>query len=258
MHELTNIPNLAQTGVIDKSLDALFNNPPALIVFFVMILALLCIPFLMYAFVQIFQKSQSAYADNLNKLTGIITRITDSLDDSQNHANRAQEENSENYLMIKEYLNSQQESLNRIVTQTQQVVAAMAQHVIEVTTLHAETRSQIDHRLNVKIEEMLEQRRLDQFEEFTAPADDDCRFQMKLVRSAPDLTHAEILLYKAPLFKDSNEAGRLRGSGEIVRIIQETVFPGWVYIKQVYGNKPLAGYARTATVVIMELPSNPE
>lgn len=259
----------AQAGVLDKTLDALFTSPPALVVFFVMVIALVSIPVLGYGFLQTFRKMQADNGAAVTQLTNTISQLTKTLDGSQSHANSAQEENSENYLSIKTYFDQSQGVLTgmqsdltknqRALTDTQLVIA---QHVADVTNLHTQTRHELKtnltNRLGDAMEIMLSQRRLELFDTFNAPPDDDCRYELKLLRPAPDLTKLEILLYKAPIFRDGNAAGRFRGSGEIAKIIKDTAFPGWCYIKQAFGDKPLAGYARTRTIVIMELPNNPE
>lgn len=262
---------LAQVGggVVDKTLDALFTSPPALVVFFVMIVAIVSIPVLGWGFLQTFRKMQADNGTMVNQLTATIAQLTKTLDGSQSHANSAQEENSENYLSIKTYFDQSQGILTgmqsdlaktqRALTETQLVIS---QHVADVTNLHAQTRNELKTNLTNRLADALEiglsQRRIDLFDTFNPPPDDDCRYQLKLIRQAPDLSESHILLYKAPIFRDGNEAGKLRGSGEIVKIIIDTAFPGWCYVKQAFGDKVLAGYARTRTIVIMELPTNPE
>lgn len=255
-------------GIADKILDQLFSSPPALVVFFVMIVALVSIPVLGYFTIQTLKQQQTTFAKTLTELTQTIATLTNTLQGSQEHANSAQENNSDNYLMIKTNFDQQKSAFDTMraelhatqtaLTSTQQILAT---HVVDVTNLHAQTRNDLktnfNKRLGDAMEQALSQRRLEIFDTFSVPPDDDCRYSLRIVRSDPDITGAEILLYKAPVFRDDNHAGRLRGSGSVVNIIIDTAFPGWCYIKSAFGEPIIAGYARTRTIVIMELPDNP-
>lgn len=282
MHNSFIIPYVFQiAGATDKILDELFNSSAGRLVFVVMIIAIVSIPVLLFLFLRILQKSLSNSATQLQKalessandrkdLIAVITRL-------QTYVDKSQEENSENYLMLKTHI---EQMLSTLTTVSSAIVAnqtasnaatrGIGDLLLQTATLHAETRRDVQtsfrHELETALEQILDQRRLDIFEDFQTPAEDDCRYQIKLIRSAftptlPDTPNdsepRDILLYKAPIFKDGNEAGRLRGSGEVVKIITETVFPGWAYIKQLYGEERVAGYARLKNVSIINLPDMP-
>lgn len=256
---------LAQTQLADKLLDQLFSSPPALIVFFVMIVAIVSIPVQAWENAKTLRQLQKDWGQTMTQLTGVIDTMTNTVKNTQMFANTAQEENSDNYLMIRTYFDQQQgiieairsnaQTVQTVLQATQQSLAA---HVVDVTSLHAQTRHELannlTNRLSEAIELVISQRRLELFDTFSTPPDDDCRYELKIIRTAGELTHAEILLYKAPIFRDGNEAGKLRGSGIVVYIILDTAFPGWCYVREAFGETPQAGYARTRTINIMDLP----
>lgn len=276
---------LQTAGAVDKIVDELFSSTPARLVFIVMIVAIASIPVMLWFFLRILdrslkssatilEKALAASASDREKLLTVITGL-------QAYVNTAQGENTENYLMVKTFLEQYEtkftaasDAIKANQESSNAHVRAIGDLLIQTTTQHAETRRNIQ--LNIKTELMnaleyiLDQRRIDLFEEFQTPADDDCRYQIKMIRAAQTPLNLDngdgsrdILLYKAPIFRDHNEAGRLRGSGEIVKIITDTVFPGWVYIHQMYGkvnnleDSRVKGYARFQSIVIIDLPDAP-
>jgi len=235
-------------GATDKLLDELFNSTPGRIVFTVMVLAIVAIILLVWQFLKVLQRSLDNSAAQLqaalNSAAADRKDLIAVIDGLQKYVDKAQEENSENYLMVRTNIDQ-----------------------LQTATLHAETRRDVQTSfragLENALEQILDQRRLDIVEEFQTPDNNDFRYQIKLIRSAiiPDAPNGsearDILLYKAPIFKDGNEAGRLRGSGEICKIIIETAFPGWAYISQMYGEIRLAGYARLKSLSIIDLSDSP-
>lgn len=254
---------------VERLLDELFESTPTRLVFLVMIVAISSIPFMMFGFLIILRRVSASNAAAQDRLVGVVDKM-------QTYANTLQEHNSENYLMIQ----TRMEQFSTIftnktagLTATQQaqnsIMGALADVVLQTTTQHAQTRIDIQsyfkHELQLALEEILDQRRLDLFDSFSPPADDDCRYKVRLVRAAlqtenPIESYKDILLYKAPIFRNDNEAGRLRGSGEIVEIIERTSFGGWSYIRSMFPSddksKRPAGYARTRSLVISELKEN--
>lgn len=263
--QLVAMLQVISTGAAEKLLDELFSSTPARLVFMVMIASVISIPIMLFFFLRILNRSLTASAQNQDKLLTVIQNY-------QTFLNNAQEHNNENYLMIRTYIEKLQgmfTTVNTAIITTQSGItsniSAVGDLLLKTTTLHAETRQDVktafERQLKDALENILDQRRIDMFEEFQAPAEDDCRYKIRLVRSAPTPDDTEeardILLYKAPIFKNGNEAGRLRGSGEVVRIITDTVFPGWGYLKQLYGDERVGGYARLKSLSIIELPDNP-
>lgn len=260
------VPNIP----VDRLLDELFESTPTRLVFVVMIVALISIPVMVFGFLVILRRISASNATAQDKLVGVIDKL-------QTYANTLQEHNSENYLMI----STRMEQFGTIfgnttsgltATQTAQnsIMGALADVVLQSTTQHSQTRIDIQtffkRELQLALEEILDQRRLDLFDSFSPPADDDCRYKTRLVRAALQTENMsdsdrDILLYKAPIFKDGNQAGRLRGSGEIVQIIEHTSFGGWSYIRSMFPDddpeKRTAGYARTRSLIISELKENP-
>lgn len=260
------VPNIP----VDRLLDELFESTPTRLVFVVMIVALISIPVMVFGFLVILRRISASNATAQDKLVGVIDKL-------QTYANTLQEHNSENYLMI----TTQLEQISGIFTtisteladnqQSQNsIMSALADVVLQVQTQTAQTKADVQtyfkHELTLALEEILDQRRLDLFDTFSPPLDDDCRFKIRLVRAAiqpdnPQNSDKDILLSKAPIFKNDNEAGRLRGSGEIVRIIEQTSFSGWSYVKAMFPSddpeKQAAGYVRTHTIMISELTETP-
>lgn len=242
-------------NTIDQLIQAFLESSTGRLLFLTMIGLVIALIAVMIIWLLAFRSSQKHSGMQQTQLVNALNQSTGALDKMQMYLNESQQANSENYLMIKVILDRYLGLVNDVVTKINSTQSALGDLLVETTAQHIKTQQVVSERLTNEldhlIEELISQNRLTMFDDFVAPSPHDCRWEIVIIRShMPD---SAIQLYKAPILKDNNTAGVLRGSGEVVKVIEDIMFNGWIYITQLYGESPVSGYARSRAVDIVQL-----
>lgn len=245
-------------GVSDTRLaEAILNTDAGKLMLVVMLLAILSNAVTVIIMLRFFRSDKDASNKIVNQLAATIEIQNNTLASYQEYMQQVREDQSESDLSNRTYTEQTRGKITEMVSTLAKTQTDVAALLIDESNLHAETRNIVITQNKQNLAEMVDmviaQRQLDLFDEFSNPAPDDCRFKVRLVRATtPDL--ATIGLYIVPILKDNNTAGSIRGTGEVVQVIEDLMLPGWVFIKQLYGESPSEGYVRRRLIEIQALP----
>lgn len=242
----------AQIPGTDAALEFLFKSEPGRLMLVVMVIAILANVATVWLMLRWFRSNSDA-ADKVQlQLITTLDKMNTTIANYQSYTEAARQDNIEQELTNRTNNERTKEELKGIADKVTDAQKAVGDLLIEETTLHAQTRQATIQMVGSMVDEIMTQRQLDLFQEFNNPRADDCRWRVKLISSAAGI--AEVQLQTVPIMKDNNFAGFIRGSGEIVKIIEDIMLPGWAIVQQLYGDSPAMGYVRRRQIVIADLP----
>ena len=193
--------------------------------------------------------SASRNASNIAKeLKATLKQIDEEKDDS-----------ALSELTVKTLLEFILDEVKKLSGTDEDMLKAVGEMLIESASLHAETRKAFNSTMGEHIadatDKVLFQRGAAMLSAvFQFPKLDDCRWRLVVIKWRFDSRTARI--FKTPLYNyDGNILGEVAQGGQVVKIIDHTLLPGWASIMETTGDDPLRGYIDLNFVTIENLPS---